>query len=478
MLYNQALLARTYTEAARITGNPFFADIARSVLDFVSGPLTSGNGVFYTAIDAETDGVEGAYYAWTADEIIKILTPEEGAFFTTFYALADIPAFPGHKHTQGQVIVARKPLDVAARERNIPYAQLAALAGNIMNKLLAVRNGRKAPNLDDKIIVSWNGLMIDAFAHAGRVLANPKYIKTARKAADFVLEHAIDNDGRLGRILEASGARIEATLEDYAFLIKGLLSLYRVQSDEIVLEAIISLTERCGELFSDTAGGYLATASDEYMIARIKSGEDSAIPGANAIMLHNLVDLYEFTQDTRWCELAQKQAGFFLNGNYKLMPELATMLHGALRLNTLMNGKTQQSAAVFDEKTAQSPADATVSVSTAIFPADAGPGEECELMVTLDIKDGWHINANRVNQPSLIPTQLDVQGRDIDLLGVAYPEPLRRGELLVYEGLITITARLHLPAKYKQRPLLRARLRYQPCTGDTCHQVRDISLSV
>ncbi len=124
MVYNQAQLARLYTDASRLTDNPYLADIAKSILDFVGGPFTDGNGAFYSGLDAETDGVEGAYYAWEAAELQALLTPEEIKFFTTFYALADIPQFPGHKHTEGQAIIARKPLDLAARENNMPYVQL------------------------------------------------------------------------------------------------------------------------------------------------------------------------------------------------------------------------------------------------------------------------------------------------------------------------------------------------------------------
>ncbi len=237
MLYNQAQLARIYTDAARLSGNPYLADIAGSILDFVGGPFTDGNGAFYSGIDAETDGVEGAYYAWTAEELQELLTPDEIQFLTTFYALADIPQFPGHKHTEGQVIMARKALDLAAREQQMPYVQLAAMSGQLMNKLLEARNKRKAPRLDDKIIVSWNGLMIDAFAHAGKVFERPEYTARAAKAANFLLEHAIDNEGELKRIVAGGHAQIDATLEDYAFLAKGLLALWRADSNDNWLES-------------------------------------------------------------------------------------------------------------------------------------------------------------------------------------------------------------------------------------------------
>jgi len=484
MLYNQAQLARVYTDAARLTGNEYFADIAKSILDFVSGPFTDGNGAFYAAFDAETDGVEGAYYAWTAEELQEVLTPEEVRFFTVFYALADIPKFPGHKHTDGQAIIARKPLDLAAREQNMPYVQLAAMTGQVMNKLLTVRNKRKAPHLDDKIIVSWNGLMIDAFAHAGKIFGKPEYVARARKAADFLLEHAIDNEGSLKRIVVGGRAQIDAMLEDYAFLIKGLITLWRAGSEDNLLDAAKSLAVRAEELFADNAGGYFAAQASQYLLMRIKNGEDSATPNANAVMLHNLLDLFEITKDGAYRDKAQALANYFLNGQTRALVEWATMTHAAMRLEpspfpSPYKGEGKRSEAELGEGVA----DNAVTLTAALFPADAKPGDHCELIVTLEIKDGWHINAHRVNAPFLIPTQIEVQGKGVELLDVLYPEGLRKngaeGEsLLVYEGLVNVTARLKLAKNSKHRPPIKAMIRFQPCHGATCHKVRDVSLTV
>ena len=428
MLHNQAQLARLYTDAARLSANPYLADIAKSILDFVGGPFTDGNGAFYSAIDAETDGVEGAYYAWEASEFETLLTPQEIEFLTRFYALADIPQFPGHKHTNGQVIIARKPLDVAAREHQMPYVQLMAMSGQVMNKLLEARNKRKAPHLDDKIIVSWNGLMIDAFAHAGKVFAAPAYVARAGKAAQFLLEHAIDNEGELKRIVSSGRTQLDATLEDYAFLIKVLIDQPVARSDpkEHWLEAAASLMERARELFADGKNGYFMTRESEYLLVRIKSGDDSTLPNANAVMLHNMIDLFEITKDKVWCSRAQALADYFLSDKAILLPESATMAHAALRL---AEGKIVAKPATFEEAAgdAEKPAPSdVVAVSTALFPANVKPGERCELIVTLDIKDSWHINANPAGAPFLIPTQVEVQGRDVEVDGIAYPEPLRK----------------------------------------------------
>lgn len=471
MLYNQALLASLYTKAAVHTGSAYFRDIAKSILDFTAGPLTDGKGGFYSAIDAETDAVEGAYYAWTPEELQQLLSPEESKFFLSFYALADIPTFPGHKHTEGKVIIARKPLPVVAREVGIAYEEIAALSAQLMNKLLEVRNQRKAPHLDDKIITAWNGLMIAVYAEAGRAFATPRYIDIARKAADYILENGFDEEGQLRRIA-GSDNFIEATLEDYAFLMHGLLALYKAAPDALLLETAESLAGRVEELFSDNEGGYFLTQENEYLLFRMKGADDSSIPSANAIMLQNLVALYEITGNQSYLTKAEKLRDYFLTDNDRPLMEFASLLSGALKLEQPGKAVPQTFAAPPD-----APED-IVKVEAGLFPADANPGEVCEIIVTLDIAEGWHINAHDVSQPSLVPTQLDVQGGGIEKMDITFPKPLKHGGLPVYQGMVNITARVKIAAEAKKRPQMKVLLRCQPCSATTCHKVLDFSLSL
>jgi len=492
MLYNQAQLARIYTDAARLTANPYLADIAKGILEFVGGPFTSGNGTFYSALDAETDGVEGAHYAWTVSEIQEILVPEEVTFLTNLYALADIPAFPGHKHVEGQVLILRKPLDVVARERNLPYVQLAALSGQIMNKLLMSRNTRKSPRMDDKVIVGWNGLMIDAFAHAGKVFNRPGYTARAREAVDFILEHLINNEGKLQRIYASSRVQFDATLEDYAFLIKGLITLWRATPDAVLLDAATSLAARAEDIFADVpqgaSEGYFFTQAADDVLVRIKNCDDSAVSNSNAVMLHNLIDLADITGDASYLEKGRMIMQFFMGGDSRMQVEHASMIHASVRLQTVMEGRKLIARPdmfeneLYAVETKASPAD-VVKASATLFPSDPAPGTQAELMVTLDMGEGWHVNANRVNQPFLIPTQVDIQGKGVEVLGIDYPEPLKRPgsadneTLLVYEGLITVTAKIKL-ARGDKRQKIKVALRFQPCTVSSCYAVRDVVFSV
>jgi uncharacterized protein len=491
MLYNQAMLARIYTDAARFSGSEYFADIAKSVLDMVHGPFTDGTGAFYSAFDAEVDEIEGSYYAWTASDLEQILAEDENAFFTTFYALADIPTFPGHKETEGQVIIARNPLDEAARANNITYLQLAAMTGQVMNKLLQVRNVRKAPALDNKILVGWNGLMIDAYAHAGRVFNKPNYLLYARKAADFLLEHAINNEGMLGRVYIDGEPQIFATLEDHAYLMKGLLTLWRATPDDVLLEAAQNLGATVDELFSDgDTAGYCYSQPSEFLLVRAKNPDDMTLPNANAVMVHNFIDLFDITGDDSYRAKAQAMLDYFLAGRNDVTPELATLLHAGIRLDALVNGKTLDKPEVFDTSTrvdsGRSAAEEAVTASVALSPEDPAPGSECALRITLNIKNGWHINAERVYQPFLVPTQVGIQGKDMELLDVKFPKPRRieTGDkdkpLLVFEGLVTINARVKLapPELGMRRAPFKVLLRFQPCTATACDRTQDIVIAV
>lgn len=484
MLYNQALLANIYTRAALLIDSSYFMDIAKSILDFSIAQFRSGHSAFYAAIDAETDGVEGAYYAWSAEELQQILTPEETQFFVTFYALADIPVFGGHKSTNGKVIVARKPLHIAAREFGRPYAEVAALSAQIMNKILAVRNTRAAPNVDDKIITSWNGLMIGAYARAAIAFNAPRYTDIAQSAAQYILDHGFDNNGRLKRIVGPK-SNIAGTLEDYAYFVDGLLALYHATKDNKILESAESLIERAQELFGDNVtDGYYFAQKGERLPLRIKSGDDSTLPNTNAMMLHNLTQLYAITKKEAYKIQAEALSQHFLKGNDRNMLEYATMLSGTLRFDSLVNrGKGENDPAFKPYTPSVTPPEQVPAADDVIFlkvsplPDELQQNEVYELTSTILIKEGWHINANELSEPGLIATQIDIQSQDIELVDVNYPKPLVRGVMRLFEDTITILMRVKFVGNMSEKPRYTVRLRCQPCHDTICHKVRDISLT-
>lgn len=485
MLYTQAQMATVFLEAFRHTDEPYFADMARAILDFCSGPFTTEDGAFYSSFDAEVGGIEGHYYTWTAEEIQELLTEPEVRFFTRYFALADVPHFPGHPPPSGQTIIARQPFNVAARESNMPYVQFAAFTGLVMNKLLTARNTRESPKRDDKVIVGWNGLMIDAYARAGAQLNYPLYTEIAAKAARFIMQRVTDINGNLARIWIEGKAEQKARLEDYAFFIRGLLSLYRTTKDEEFLAFARTLMGMVDEKFADANDeGWFTTEEDDLLVVRMKTADDSAVPSANAVMMHNLIDFYEITQEEEYLDRAEKLAEFFSGLMHRLLIEAAVMMSALLRLEK--HRPDQQEAAhgrasiPFDDQ--ENP----VSVSVGLYPASAKPGEECEVIITMKIDEGWYVQSKELTKAASVPTTVDVRGPGVaDVLDIHFPTPtikqpgVVRDRMIIYEGNFTITSRIKLSDKYKpSEKTIHVELGYQACRDLVCTAPIEQVLSV
>jgi uncharacterized protein YyaL (SSP411 family) len=453
MLYTQGMLARIYTEAAQLSGNSYLTDIAMSICDFVAGPFTDGRGAFYSAIDAETDGVEGAYYAWTTDELEQILSPDEIDFFIHHYALADIPHFPGHKHPDGEVILARQPLDEASAAQKLQYEQIAQVCGSVMNKLLSARNMKRiAPHLDNKIIVGWNGLMIDGLAYAGIVFKRPDYIQRAHRAADYLLRTAIDNNGQLSRTVMHGKAQNKATLEDYAYLVRGLLTLHRADSAYGLLTPALQLMESAEALLRDKESEGFFTAQDNDIIPmRIKNGDDSALPNANATMAQNYLTLFVLTGEPSYREKAEKIVHFFISGEHNWL-EFTSMLTVAIQLQQRVD---VTALAQVQEK------EKIVAMSGEVVPT--GP-KNYSLKLVLNIKDGWHIQPDASQQPDGTATYISVQAPGVYVAD--YPFPKAAGG--VYRGKVELAMPLVLSAQQQVRPEIRVMIGYHPCNETAC----------
>jgi len=196
MLYNQALLGRAYTELYALSSKPDDRAVAEGIFDFTLRQMTHKDGGFYSALDAETDAVEGAYYAWTDAELHDALDTDSYAWLMKHYGLAEIPKIPGHKHVDGRVLYLNQPLSGSATAEGLSYEEAVKKQQAVMTSLRKLRDKRKLPHLDNKIITSWNGLMIDAFARVGQRMEKPEYTDAARRAADFILANLRKKDGR------------------------------------------------------------------------------------------------------------------------------------------------------------------------------------------------------------------------------------------------------------------------------------------
>ena len=302
MLYDNALLARTYVEAYQVTQDPEYRRVASETLDYILREMTSPEGGFYSATDADSEGVEGKFFVWTPEQIRAALpSQEDAARFCAFY---DVTAAGNWEHTN--VLNRPKSYAEVAKDLGITEKALRESIERSRPLLYAVRADRVPPGLDDKIITAWNGMMISAMAEAGRVFGEPRYAGSARRAADFILGTLIRPDGGLLRTYREGKAHLDAYLEDYAYLAEALVDLYESGADERYLTEAARLADRMILDFADEQhGGFFTTARQhEALIIRSREGPDGATPSGNAVAASALARLAAHLDRHDWREQA------------------------------------------------------------------------------------------------------------------------------------------------------------------------------
>jgi uncharacterized protein YyaL (SSP411 family) len=286
MLYDNALLARAYLHGWQVSGDAILRRTAEETLDWVLREMTGPEGGFYSALDADSEGVEGKFYVWTVDELRDVLGPDADV------ALAWFGATEQGNFEGANILESRGPEPAPeARER-------------IRAALLARREERVRPGLDDKRLTAWNALMISALAEAGAVLERLDYLDAARDAASFVLAELRDADGRLLRTYNAGEAKLNAYLEDHAFLLEALLALYEATFEPRWFHAARELADALIERFADAEhGGFFQTSSDhEQLVARRKEIDDAPIPSGQSSAAFGLLRLAALTGEARYEE--------------------------------------------------------------------------------------------------------------------------------------------------------------------------------
>jgi uncharacterized protein len=309
MLYDQAQLASSYLHAFQISGDPQYADAARAIFDYVLRAMTDSEGGFYSAedadsvIDPEEPQVkgEGAFYVWT-DEEIRALVPEpEAGWFCHRYGVAEggnVVNDPHQEFTNRNILYEAATLEETARQFDRPLEEIRAGIDRAKRRLLEARSARVRPHLDDKILTSWNGLMISALALGGAVLEEGRYAEAARRAAEFLLARMYNPEtGVLLRRYRQGEAAIPGFLDDYTLFAQALLDLYEAQFDRRYLDLAVRLTEKQIELFEDRQqGAFFSTATgDDSLVMRVKEDYDGAEPSGNSVAILNLLRLAQIT---------------------------------------------------------------------------------------------------------------------------------------------------------------------------------------
>ena len=301
MLYDNALLAATYVEAYQLTGEAEYARVARETLDYVLREMQGEGGGFFSTQDADSEGVEGKFFVWSVDEVHQVLGPELGDLFCRVYDVTEEGNFEG-----ANILNLPKSIAQCAAILGRDEAQLRDELAAARQKLFAVREQRIHPGLDDKVLVAWNGLMIDALAAAAGPLAEPRYLEAAQRAAEFLWNNLRGADGRLLHTYRNGQARLAAYLDDYAALAGSLVTLYEASFEVRYLDWAIELTDTMLAHFGDAdGGGFFYTADDhERLIARQKDVTDNAVPSGSALAATLLVRLGKLTGRSDYLEAA------------------------------------------------------------------------------------------------------------------------------------------------------------------------------
>ncbi len=314
MLYDNAQLVVAYVDAWQATGNAEFARVARETLDYVAREMTSPDGAFYSATDADSptgDGhtEEGLFFTWTPEELAAVLDADELELVTRFYNVTEAGNFEGRN-----ILHSTESREHTATLLGISRSEFDRRLSSARQKLYDVRATRLPPLLDDKVLTSWNGLMISAFARAGFALDVPEYVQRAEVAADWILDNLREGD-RLLRRARGNEARFAAYLDDYAFLIAGLLDLFEATGDARRLREAIALQIVLDEAFRDEeTGAYFITSHNhEALLARERPFYDGAEPSGNSIAAMNLLRLAEWTQNHSYRAGAERVFAAFGN---------------------------------------------------------------------------------------------------------------------------------------------------------------------
>ena len=455
MLYDNAQLLRVYAEAHDATGDADLRDVAERLVRWLSRDMRDEAGGFHSALDADSDGEEGTFYVWTPGQITEVLGDVDGARFNALY---DIHS--GGNWTEEatgermKTCIPHLGADPAAATAPGPTgADLDALR----ERLYTVRATRVWPHLDDKVLTSWNALMLGALARAGDLLARPDWVEVAGEVARFLLGSMRDSDGNLLASFRAGSARLNAYLDDHAFLADALLDLHAATADETWLASAMELTEAMVTRFADPQGGFYFTSADhESLLVRSKNAIDKAIPSGNGVAAQVLVRLHLLTGDARWRTLAESTIAAFagLASQFPLAAQSLALASGVLQASTSAPGPLARHAPV------------------SVFAEEAdSPGA---IRLRLAIDPGWHIQSASPAHDWLTATSLEAPAGALGAVDWPAGETVAVGgdALDVYSGDTVVMVAFDRSAGVELK------LSFQACDDRSCQQPVDLRFTV
>ncbi len=419
MLYDNGLLLEVYARDWARTGDPERARIVRGIASFLAAEMTSPEGAFWSAIDAETGGREGAFYVWTRPELREALGEEDFGF------LAPLLGFDGPPFFEAEHYVLHLPrlLVEQAERRRISYEALLAQVEPALGMLRESRERRRRPATDDKVLADWNGLAIGGLAVAGRLLGEPALVARAATAAEFVLAELRPGGGLLHHAWRAGRAAVPAFLPDYAFLVRGLLALEEATGAGSWLETAAALAEEQERRLADPRGGFFTAAEARDILVRSREVFDGALPAGNAIGALNALELARRTGDDRWLRCAKGVVRAF-GWLVEQQPDAARMLTLAARGLEALEGKSRAAptaAADLGAPALEDEARGKVRVSVTLSRPEEGGWSA--LACRFAVADGWHLGALPGQPEGSGPLEVRAAGCELEGLTVSAEKP-------------------------------------------------------
>jgi uncharacterized protein YyaL (SSP411 family) len=487
MLYDNAQLMRLYAEGFEITGNERYREAVEDIHTWLGRKMTGAEGGLYSAIDAEVDGEEGRSYVWLHKEVLDVLGEEDGRLFAETYNVRPEGNYAEERaggRTGGNIPHLSKSVETVAAERGVDAGALRQKLADMRRRLLERRLEWVQAEIDDKILSAWNGLAIEGLAYAGRTLDEPRYTKTAERAAAFILEEMYD-DGRLLRSYRAGKAEQLGFLDDHAYLAAGLLELYRATGNARWLAAAQRLAYTMLADFQDEAnGGFFFTAAEghEKLLTRSKhlSGGGN-VPDPNGVAARVLIDLGRVTGRAEY-RAAAERALRSLAGVMQQSPRAAeSALVAVSEWYRPAEPLTEGPVASGGRERKEAPADAHAQAGPVTVEAYASrlrvaPGRDFRVAVALDIHEGWHLYAENPEIDFLVPTRVEmVSAGGLKPQPQRVPEPHRKTDPILerpvntYAGQVWFLQpiRVDKDAEPGERTLT-LRVRTQACDKSRC----------
>jgi len=475
MLYDNAMLASVYADAYEKTGDAWYGAIAAETVDWVLREMTSQNGAFYSALDAESNAREGESYLWTPEEIRSSLESaqlgDDVDFTLEVYGLDKGTNFKDPHHPgdapRNVLFLSEKPHNTAKR-LGMSGKALHQKWKAINTALLATRDTRDQPGLDDKVIAGWNGLMIGGMADTGRILGEQRYVDAASRAADDIMSSMWTQQGGLLRTKRGDDARINAFLEDYAYMIRGLLRLEEATGDSRYLDQAASLAQQARDRFwNESEGGWYETLEDQDdLFVRGRSFYDGAIPSANAVMINNMIELYGRTGRKNWGE----DGVLALNAiSSDIVRSPRSAIHSVQALHRLESSHPALLGKGGGGGGAQKKPGVHVSLSSEDRQVRLAVGESATVTLVVTIDKGWHVNSRVQQDEFIIPLEImsltsGLQVQPAYPPGHAFNGP--EGQVNVYEGRIEIPITLTRTGEIGRSG--RMNITWQSCNDQTC----------